>query len=531
MNAPRNRPRIDETEVLGQMARLRSGRRGALSVDTSSNNSNIGRRTRIRRNESNFASVDSPRTLRGGSIRENSGIGDRSSRRTRNSDDQNIRNPARAPSYDEDSNNSIDHDDEEIDTNRSEPGNNRRSLRSTVSHSSEIQRGAFNDEENPASVPPMRDSTRAGRRTTRSNNSSASARSRYLEEQNSEESDAEDDVFEEQKEEASESDPEQQRKDSDAESRYSENGDESAASSSDDNLSVDKSPPAKRGRASTRTTRTTRNTAPARARAPARAQAPAPAPTEPSSERRSSRKAVQQRKKYEEIDSDEDEYVSEEDGSDDDDDDADVSMARSSRRRGRPTSARRYIVPDSESDDDDDEESEEEEPPPPKPKRAAGKRKGSASSRRSSKAKKARIGTSSTNSTTDLPEISEWPEIGVGNITRVSTEILNKVSENDRDGLFSKPVIEAYPDIADAYLSIIETPMDLRTIEEERVNIYSSIKMLQKDLIVMFRNCWLYNGQDSEFGAIAAAQIVSLNQMFLEACEDLDIMIPRRWEP
>jgi hypothetical protein len=109
--------------------------------------------------------------------------------------------------------------------------------------------------------------------------------------------------------------------------------------------------------------------------------------------------------------------------------------------------------------------------------------------------------------------------------------MLKRVWDDDTAGLFSKPVIEAHPAIADAYLNTIYTPMDLRTIEEDRVNAYSSIHMLQDDLILMFRNCCVFNGNDSDLGNMAVAQWEGINHKFVDVCEDLGILLPRHWKP
>lgn len=55
-----------------------------------------------------------------------------------------------------------------------------------------------------------------------------------------------------------------------------------------------------------------------------------------------------------------------------------------------------------------------------------------------------------------------------------------------------------HPELAKEYLSIIEEPMDFRTIEEERLLRYTSIQELQQDLMLVFNNCMAYNeGENS----------------------------------
>ena len=69
--------------------------------------------------------------------------------------------------------------------------------------------------------------------------------------------------------------------------------------------------------------------------------------------------------------------------------------------------------------------------------------------------------------------------------------------ELDTLELFSRPVCEAYPVIAEAYLSVVETPMDFQTIQDERLSKYEHISELQDDIILTFRNCCVYNGEVS----------------------------------
>lgn len=73
----------------------------------------------------------------------------------------------------------------------------------------------------------------------------------------------------------------------------------------------------------------------------------------------------------------------------------------------------------------------------------------------------------------------------------------------DEGDIFAIPVAEAFPSIADAYLDVVEHPMDFRTIQEERVPSYSSIRELQQDLALVFENCIRFNGASNEYAMIA----------------------------
>lgn len=144
---------------------------------------------------------------------------------------------------------------------------------------------------------------------------------------------------------------------------------------------------------------------------------------------------------------------------------------------------------------------------------------------RSTAKKKARGGSA------ELPDLRKWPRIPVSDITQVSREMVRRSSEDDVDGAFATPVVEAHPAIADEYLSVIDAPMDLRTIEEERLNTYTSIQMLQDDLVLIFRNCCTFNGPESSLGEIAITQWEGINHNFMDVCQDLGILLPRHWKP
>ena len=73
----------------------------------------------------------------------------------------------------------------------------------------------------------------------------------------------------------------------------------------------------------------------------------------------------------------------------------------------------------------------------------------------------------------------------------------------DDGDTFAAPVVETFPDLADAYKAI-ENPMDFRTIEEERLQYYRSITDLQQDLLLVFHNCLEFsNGVENEYTAVA----------------------------
>ena len=93
----------------------------------------------------------------------------------------------------------------------------------------------------------------------------------------------------------------------------------------------------------------------------------------------------------------------------------------------------------------------------------------------------------------------------------------------DEAGNFLVPVIESFPDVADDYLAIILSPMDFRTIAEERLNVYQSIADLQDDLILVFSNCMEFNVPGSDLYAIAQSTLESLEEIFMSTCDDLGV--------
>ena len=91
------------------------------------------------------------------------------------------------------------------------------------------------------------------------------------------------------------------------------------------------------------------------------------------------------------------------------------------------------------------------------------------------------------------------------------------------------PVIEAHPDIMDDYLAIIKEPMDFHTIEEN-LSQYTHIHEMQDDLVLTFRNCCEFNGENSDLYAQAIQIWLSLNEIFQQACEENRVHISFSYE-
>ena len=88
-------------------------------------------------------------------------------------------------------------------------------------------------------------------------------------------------------------------------------------------------------------------------------------------------------------------------------------------------------------------------------------------------------------------------------IKRITMRALSYFREIDQRELFAFPVLEQVPELRDSYLEVVKTPMDFKTIEEERVHSYTAISDLEDDLELIWDNCIRFNGPASVYGQIA----------------------------
>jgi hypothetical protein len=181
-----------------------------------------------------------------------------------------------------------------------------------------------------------------------------------------------------------------------------------------------------------------------------------------------------------------------------------ASPARKTQRSSprRRASRTTYEDPDSSefgSDAEDEDDSEENEDSR-RSNVSNSKRSRPASGAKKPPRKKAK---SAKTKTPTRPSLKPWPEINMKKITQVGKALLTRLSVVDEDNSFALPVAEAFPGIADAYSEMIDEPMDFRTIEEDGLPMYRSIRELQNDLVKVFHNCIIFNGETNEYGQLA----------------------------
>jgi len=77
-------------------------------------------------------------------------------------------------------------------------------------------------------------------------------------------------------------------------------------------------------------------------------------------------------------------------------------------------------------------------------------------------------------------------------------------SDSECSWPFEAPVAELFPEDAEKYLSAVQDPIDLRTIEEKlKSGFYITHEMLVADLRRMVLNCQEYNQKNSLFWELA----------------------------
>ena len=488
----RSHRRDNETEVLGQMSGLlsSSSRRGiSRAIDVHGGNGRASRTVaHPQRNENSLGT--SRRSSRRPPLPEIQDNPNRRSSRIQNNRPQ----PQHPSEYSDDNNNSSEDETENREVSFRTARRTRSSRESDSDHSQEFNAGGNTEE------------------TTSSNNARRSTRRTSCQAINLQENQCEDEITIDRVprlnrrtsrrtlDEDIVDNFDEEIEQSDAESQYSDDNMENSSSGESDFEDCESQPtaPTKRSRTIARS-------------------------SESPPERRSNRRTTTERKTYEEVESDEEQYIDE--SEDSNDVGARLTSNRKSGRNCNQSSSRNIYESEEEIDEENSEGYRENALSPIRNTR---KRKVvSKSTTKKSPPQKKKAKQDSAN----LPELRPWPDIDVSDITMVVNEILRRISDTDELEMFANPVAEAHPAISDAYLSVIETPMDLRTIEEDRIHYYNSIQMLQDDLVLMFNNCCKFNAPNTEFWIIAKVLWEDLNQIFFETCNALGVLIPRRWNP
>lgn len=75
-------------------------------------------------------------------------------------------------------------------------------------------------------------------------------------------------------------------------------------------------------------------------------------------------------------------------------------------------------------------------------------------------------------------------------------------------------MVETFPQLKDHYLNVVKEPMDFRTIRDERLFEYGVIEEFHQDLLKVFHNCILYNGEDDDLGQKARSFLDMLDDIF-----------------
>jgi len=162
--------------------------------------------------------------------------------------------------------------------------------------------------------------------------------------------------------------------------------------------------------------------------------------------------------------------------------------------------------------------------------KAKRKRKSAATipAKKGRKRAKSSVDDESDHDTTFYPVLPAWPLIDSEHIYTVAFHILQEVEQLDDRELFTDPVTEQFPDIAEEYLGCIASPMDFRTING-RIESYKKISELQDDLILMLKNCCIYNGEKNDLWYYSVKIWKQLNDIFKKVCKQENILVPRRF--
>lgn len=111
-----------------------------------------------------------------------------------------------------------------------------------------------------------------------------------------------------------------------------------------------------------------------------------------------------------------------------------------------------------------------------------------------------------------------WPSLPRNKVIDVLASLLDKVIKHDKEqsgGVFSKPVPkDEFPE----YYEMIKNPMDYSTIKKKLANgDYRSAHAVQKDFVLVMKNCMQFNAPDSDIVKEARKQVLLRPKFLREA--------------
>ncbi len=143
---------------------------------------------------------------------------------------------------------------------------------------------------------------------------------------------------------------------------------------------------------------------------------------------------------------------------------------------------------------------------------------------------------------------SESSSNGEGSISPAETDILMTVLKMlvacPLSDLFLKPVVEFYPEVSQSYLAVVKHPIDLRTMWRRlQSGAYGTreagISKVRRDLLNVFNNCILFNGQALNMQLVSVARhlkvllkdlLAETGLPLLDPRESVDAIAMRRWK-
>ncbi len=128
--------------------------------------------------------------------------------------------------------------------------------------------------------------------------------------------------------------------------------------------------------------------------------------------------------------------------------------------------------------------------------------------------------------------------------TAALMNVLKRLVAVPLSDLFLKPVIEFYPEMSQSYLTVVKHPIDLQTLWKRlQSGAYSTreagITNVRRELLNVFNNCILYNGQALNMQLVSIARhmkvlakdlLAETGLPLLNPRESVDAIAMRRWK-